>query len=475
MKQSPFRVIVVGGSISGLTMSHCLQQAGIDHVVLERRSTIIQSNGASINLWPQGLRLMEQLGCLEAIEETCAPMHANYFRRPDGTPTIVSPLFKQIIERHGYGFLVVDREKLLRIIYEHLPSKSYIKGGCSVVRIEEHENGVKVHLEDGSVETGDIVIGADGVNSVVRKAMWTIANDRCPGTFSQKEQQTLNTAYKCLFGTSTPPAGSVPGEMILTHNHGFSFLTLTQPTRVYFFVFIKLPKAMRWPDRAKYTSQDAELESVKYMNCRINEIFTFGDLWENKLWFYLSPLEEGVFEQWHWGRIALAGDAAHKVTPNLAFGANSAMESVAALSNGLNRALENQLDSKLSRKQISMVFQDYQRKRIGRVTKAYNFTGGFTRISAWDGPLNRFIASWILPVTAHDVIADKFTRLIRGGVKLTYVPYKETRSGSVRWDDESEEYPSAAVKLTSVSVVSILVSCLGIGALVRWLFWNLMT
>ncbi|KAF2810454.1 FAD/NAD(P)-binding domain-containing protein [Mytilinidion resinicola] len=438
-------------------MSHCLQRAGIDHVVLERRNTIVRPNGASINLWPQGLRLMEQLGCFS------------------GTPTVVSPLFRQIIERHGYGFLVIDREKLMRIIYDHLPSQSYVRGGCSVVHIDEDKTGVKVHLEDGSVEVGDIVVGADGVNSVVRRAMWTIANDRSPGTFSEKEQQTLNTTYKCLFGTCTPPARSVSGEMTQTHNDRFSFLTLTQPTRVYFFVFIKLPKARRWPDRPKYNSHDAELEASKYMACRINEKLTFGDLWSNKLWFYLTPLEEGVFKQWHWGRIALVGDSAHKMTPNLAFGANSAMESVAALSNGLNRALKNQSDSTLSREQISMVFQDYQEKRMGRVTKVHDFTGGFTRVSAWDGLLNKFMALWVLPIASHEFVGDKFSRLIRGGVKLDYVPYKESRSGSVHWDDESRENAGGKGKLTSVTLVSVLVVCLGLGALIRWLFWIFMS
>lgn len=79
-----FRVIIVGGSIAGLTLAHCLVQAGIDHVVLDKRAEISPQEGAFIGIWPNGARIFEQLGLYAEIEETTAPIHRMNVRYPDG-------------------------------------------------------------------------------------------------------------------------------------------------------------------------------------------------------------------------------------------------------------------------------------------------------------------------------------------------------------------------------------------------------
>lgn len=67
--KSPFRVIVVGGGPVGLTVAHILSRAGIEYIVLEQRSLIKVDVGASLALWPQGLRVLSQLGLLERLQE----------------------------------------------------------------------------------------------------------------------------------------------------------------------------------------------------------------------------------------------------------------------------------------------------------------------------------------------------------------------------------------------------------------------
>lgn len=69
MAQSIFKVIVVGGGPVGLTAAHILSRAGIDYVVLERRSSVHIDVGASLALWPQTLRVLSQLGLLERLQE----------------------------------------------------------------------------------------------------------------------------------------------------------------------------------------------------------------------------------------------------------------------------------------------------------------------------------------------------------------------------------------------------------------------
>lgn len=65
----PFKVVIVGGSVSGLTLAKVLEKFDIDHVVLEAHATIAPQLGASIGLLPSGLQILDQLGCYESIRE----------------------------------------------------------------------------------------------------------------------------------------------------------------------------------------------------------------------------------------------------------------------------------------------------------------------------------------------------------------------------------------------------------------------
>lgn len=68
-----FRVIIAGGGIAGLTLANALEKASIEYILLEARDTITPKAGASIGFFANGGRILDQLGCLEAIEkETCA-------------------------------------------------------------------------------------------------------------------------------------------------------------------------------------------------------------------------------------------------------------------------------------------------------------------------------------------------------------------------------------------------------------------
>lgn len=72
--KTKFRVIIVGGGIAGLTLANALQNAGIDFLVLEGRSEIAPSIGASIGLFPNGSRILDQLGCYEELENLAEPI-----------------------------------------------------------------------------------------------------------------------------------------------------------------------------------------------------------------------------------------------------------------------------------------------------------------------------------------------------------------------------------------------------------------
>lgn len=102
--ESPFRVIVVGAGVAGLTASHCLQKAGIEHVVLERRSEIAPPEGASIAMYPHGARILHQIGCLEAAKSACVTCDRWWCRRPDGKAIMNNGFFNYVKQKYAMSY-----------------------------------------------------------------------------------------------------------------------------------------------------------------------------------------------------------------------------------------------------------------------------------------------------------------------------------------------------------------------------------
>jgi 2-polyprenyl-6-methoxyphenol hydroxylase-like FAD-dependent oxidoreductase len=98
-EQKPFRVVVIGGGIAGITLSHCLQKAGVDHVVLETHSKVAAPVGASIGFWPHAMRILSQLGCSEDILRRTKAMQYSHNRMPDGKALSSSRLWDYIQNR----------------------------------------------------------------------------------------------------------------------------------------------------------------------------------------------------------------------------------------------------------------------------------------------------------------------------------------------------------------------------------------
>jgi 2-polyprenyl-6-methoxyphenol hydroxylase-like FAD-dependent oxidoreductase len=72
----PFRVIIVGGSVAGLTLSNMLEAYGIDFAVLEKHEDIAPRLGAGYAMMPYGARILDQLGCYHALEKLSSPVNS---------------------------------------------------------------------------------------------------------------------------------------------------------------------------------------------------------------------------------------------------------------------------------------------------------------------------------------------------------------------------------------------------------------
>lgn len=81
----PFRIIIVGAGIVGLTLSHAFQLAKVEHVVLEKHDKVVSVNGAALIIWPSVGRIFDQFGFLPGILKSTTPVAQENRRWPDGT------------------------------------------------------------------------------------------------------------------------------------------------------------------------------------------------------------------------------------------------------------------------------------------------------------------------------------------------------------------------------------------------------
>ena len=203
--------------------------------------------------------------------------------------------------------------------YDNLPDQSTIKLNKRVERIEHTETNVRVVLTDGTVEEGDIVIGADGVHSVVRSQMWDYASEFEPSTIPESDKSALFSEYDGMFGVSKMKGsheeyGMAAAESNIVFGQGVTKLFFQQQGQQMWALIFK-DKYNQPPKRFKATEQDMEEVAKRFSEVALNDKIKFKDLWNSRTRAGLLTCEEGVLSQWHAGRIVLVGDSAHKVSP----------------------------------------------------------------------------------------------------------------------------------------------------------------
>lgn len=177
---APFKVAIVGGGMTGLTAALHLDRLGIDFILLEAYDEITPEVGASLALYPNFQRVLDQLGVLEDAFHESAEGLTLAARELGGKPMyehhIAEPLHAAT---GGYGIRTFTRSQLLRILHRHISDagKKKIHTSQKVSRVEElpGDEGVRLHTEDGQTHEVDIVIGADGTHSIIRSEMWRMA------------------------------------------------------------------------------------------------------------------------------------------------------------------------------------------------------------------------------------------------------------------------------------------------------------
>ncbi|KAJ5948876.1 hypothetical protein N7454_002183 [Penicillium verhagenii] len=326
-----YPVAIVGGGIAGLTLALALERQGVEYILFESQDSLAPDRGASVGLQPNGLRILDQLGLIDKIEQHTGTLQR--WRHLDGEGELISEIKALGYYRSqiGYGPLFLERRKLLEIMADQLKNKAAAKTGTRVLSVQESSDVVTLGLSNGLTVTADLVIGADGVRSCVRDAI-DLINPAQP--FNGNDY--ITTQFACVYGISNPVEGIVEGDCFSVYRPGATILIFTgRGGTIFWFVFEELGQTYGLSTTPRYTNDDVAAVCNSIAHLRITPAICFGDVYGRRSVAMKVPLEEGLAPSWHTDRMVIVGDAAHKMAPTAAMGANQAIESSATLLNEL--------------------------------------------------------------------------------------------------------------------------------------------
>jgi salicylate hydroxylase len=218
------RVLIVGAGIGGLTAAVGLRHAGIDVHVYEQAG-VLREIGAGLLLGPNAVKVLHGLGLGEALRLVVTVPHSLDYRDwQDGAILLRLPLADAAEARWGAPAYNVHRADLHDVLRAALGDQ-HITLGARCVSVEQHGQEVEVSFADGRGATGDLLVGADGIHSVVRE--YVVGPDRpglgrSPGAAWHPPQSVTKSGWTCVstrFGgrarsswpTTSRPAASSTG------------------------------------------------------------------------------------------------------------------------------------------------------------------------------------------------------------------------------------------------------------------------
>jgi 2-polyprenyl-6-methoxyphenol hydroxylase-like FAD-dependent oxidoreductase len=317
---TPSSILIIGGGFSGMSAAIQLRKQGhaVDLVEIDAGW---RSYGAGISLGGATLRAFRTLGILDAFLEhgnaadgvqLCLPHGPKVAELP--TPRIAGP------DIPGGGAIM--RPVLARILAEATrASGANVRLGCTFTSIEQDAEGVEVTFTDGSRQRYDLVIGADGLYSKVREAMFPEApKPRYSGQAVWRA--VLPRPPEVTTATMWMGPRIKPGVNPVSKTEMYLFVTEPRPTNEHV-------DPATFATHLRGLLADFPAPTVQAIREQINE--------QSQIVF--RPLEELLMPRpWSTGRVVLIGDTVHATTPHLASGACIGIEDALVLAEELGRA-----------------------------------------------------------------------------------------------------------------------------------------
>jgi len=298
----PLRILVIGAGVSGISVARGLLRDGHHVTVFEQRGDT-QAGGGAVTIWSNGETVLRQLG----VDMDGAGQLLSTLRVETATGRRLATVdVSAVVNRLGAPVRMVPRRVLLERLLNGFPADR-IRCGSRAVRVATTPSGVRVEFEDGSSSEGDLLIGADGLHSMVRGVVGVQAAEPT-GWASWQGLVTLpevtdNRVATILIGengnTGLWPAGGSNLQWWFDLPWSSDFVRPQRPLEVI---------------RSNFTGWSAAVDQVLAK-------LTDEDLAHSPYPHFRHPIPRAPAH----GALTLLGDAAHTMPPTLAQGTNQAL------------------------------------------------------------------------------------------------------------------------------------------------------
>ncbi|WP_165249572.1 FAD-dependent monooxygenase [Paludisphaera soli] len=349
------KALVIGGGIGGLASAIGLRRVGWDVEVFER-ATRLDEVGAGISLWRNALAALDRLGVSAALKGLGVEGQTGAFRAPDGSILLDMKAGPIDTSREGV-ILLLHRAELLGVLIDALGRDS-VRTDARLVGFEQDADGVTARFADGREARGDVLLGADGLRSTVRAALFGAEPPRYGGY----------TAWRAV--VEFDPSRLVPGE---TWGRGRRFGQWGMTGgRAYWYATQTVPEGGGDPPRG-----------------RKRGLLDLFDGWHEPIADLIRATDESAIlrndvydrpplRRWSDGRVALLGDAAHPMTPDMGQGACQAIEDAVALADAL---------AQVGPAEVPAALRSYESRRIPRASRIVRASHQAGTIAQWSNPL----------------------------------------------------------------------------------------
>ena len=312
------RAIIIGAGIGGLTAAIALRRAGVTPVMAERAGSLENLHlGAGIHLWSNALQALGQVGIGDAVAAIGTPMTTQRYLTSTGR-TLGQLDVAGLSRSLGAPTIGASRPQLHRVLTETLDDVE-VRVGATCVGFEQDRRGVTARFADGTEMRGDVLLGADGINSVVRRQLHG----------SRPPVYAGYTAWRAItdFAHTRVPVG----EMWIHWGRGARILHYhVSDGRVYWLAMVRAPQGGTDPPAGH---RDAVMRHYRGWPEPIEALIATT---QEEAISRTDIVDRDPLQHWGTGRVTLLGDAAHPMSPNLAQGAGQAIEDGVALGNLLS-------------------------------------------------------------------------------------------------------------------------------------------
>jgi salicylate hydroxylase len=359
-------IAIIGGGIGGLAAAAFLRRAGLAATVYEQASRLSEV-GAGLIVAPNAARLLRALGVLDVFEERAVPLETGWeFRRwQDGSVLSAEDLATKCADWYGERTYTAHRADLLDVLRRAVPAQD-VRLGQRCVEVGLSGPRHRLRFSGGETAEADVVIGADGIHSLVRAAL----TEPVPPTYSGL------CAFRALVPAQDAPAFARRPAQTLWVGPGHHLVHYPISAGKYVNLVAFAPAGDYTTESWTATATVAELlAEFAGWDERLTRLIRAAGTPGRGALLYRAPLP-----WWTRGTVTLLGDAAHPMFPFFAQGAAQAIEDGATLARCL---AANPADP-------AAALRRYEELRIPRTTRLQEVSRARAHVNHLpDGPEQR--------------------------------------------------------------------------------------